>query len=385
MTRRICLPITTRGNYGKLKSTIRALHDRDDCEVQIVLGGAMVLDRYGEHEAILAADGFAVAAKLDYIVAGETLSAMTQSAARCSALFGEVLEQLRPDVVMITADRYEALALAQSALCMNVLIAHLEGGEASGSIDDSIRHAVTKLAHLHFPANAKAGERVRQLGEHDATIHVVGTPSLDILAELDLSEVRAAAATLADRGDGADIDLAGDYVVVSLHPVVTEVEEAAAQYAVLADAIRDIGLPAVWVLPNLDAGAAEVNEPVRRLQADAAAPPVRVVGSLPLESYATILRHARVLVGNSSSGIREAAFLGVPVVNIGTRQQARGRGRNVVDVPEFRRDEIVRASRAQIEHGPYQSDPLYGDGSSGRRIAEVLTGPLPALQKAAVW
>ena len=279
--------------------------------------------------------------------------------------------RLRPDVVVVIADRYEVLSIAQAAMCMNVHIAHLEGGEVSGSIDERIRHAVSKLAQLHFPANSKAAERLRRLGEPEDRIHVVGTPSLDLLADCDLDNLSDAALVLAREGRGGDIDLDSDYIVVSQHAVPTEYDDTARQFAETTKAVYDLGLPIVWIMPNEEAGAGRAVETAAKLQSDPGAPPVRSIGSLQLADYAVLLRHARCLVGNSSSGIREGAFLGVPVVNVGTRQAGRQRGHNVVDV-HHDASAIAGAARDQVAHGRYPSDPLYGDGHAGERIAEVL-------------
>ena len=372
--------LTTRGNYAKMKSTMRAIHDDNRFVLQVVIGGGLVLDRYGRFEPILTRDGFAIDATVDYMEEEDSLLAMTRSASRCLARFAQVLEQLEPDVVVIVADRYEALALAQAAVCMNVRIAHVEGGEVSGSIDERIRHAVTKLAHLHFVANEDAAIRVCRMGEHRDHVHVVGTPSLDQLGEIDLDRIDLLQRVIDERGTGAEIDLRSPYIVVSHHPVVTRAADTPRHYRALAEAVNTLQLPAIWVLPNLDTGAVEALGPVAALQRDRSAPPVRSVGSLPFDAYARLLHHARCLIGNTSSGLREGAFLGVPVVNIGSRQHGRARANNVVDVDDDCAS-IVSAARKQIEHGRFASDPLYGDGTAGSKIAALLGSSLPPLEK----
>lgn len=380
MTRRICIVLTTRGNYAKMRSTMEAVSRHPDLALQTVVGGALLDNSYGDFRAAIEADGFRIDQTLDYIVDGKTLGSVTESAGRCTEAMGRILAGLDPDFLMVIADRYEALAIALAALCRNVRIAHLEGGEVSGSIDERIRHAITKLAHLHFPANRDAGERVVRMGERDEAVHVVGTPSLDQLAHVDLDDRAPLQRVLDGHGEGARIDVSNDYAVVSQHPVVTEVEDAARQFDETARAVRDLGLPVVWVLPNDEAGANQVAAPVAALAADGG-PPVRTLGSLGFSDYARLLAHARSLIGNSSSGIREGAFLGVPVVNVGTRQQGRQRGRNVIDV-DYAAAGILDAARKQVAHGRYASDPVYGDGRSGEKIAAVLATAWPPLDKA---
>jgi UDP-hydrolysing UDP-N-acetyl-D-glucosamine 2-epimerase len=378
--RKVLVALTTRGNYAKMKSTMQAMRADPRLTLQVVVGGGLVLDRYGRFEPILTGDGFTIDAALDYVDDADTLHAMARSASRCLGVFADTLADLRPDVVVIVADRYEALALAQAAVCMNVCIAHVEGGEVSGSIDERIRHAVTKLAHLHFVANSEAAVRVCRMGEPPEHVHVVGTPSLDQIADIDLTDMNRIQRFVDERGSGPAVNLCSDYVVVSQHPIVTQIAEAAQQYAEIAQAVRQLQLPVIWILPNLDAGAAEALGPVASLQHDPCAPPVRSVGSLPFDAYATLLHNARCLIGNTSSGLREGAFLGVPVVNVGARQQGRARADNVVDTPDDC-GSILTAVRSQIVHGRYAPDALYGDGRAGQRISALLASPLPPLEK----
>jgi UDP-hydrolysing UDP-N-acetyl-D-glucosamine 2-epimerase len=385
MTRRICVVLTTRGNYAKMKSTMSRLANDPRVALQVVAGGAVLDSSYGDHSKAIEADGFKIAARLDYIESGKTLQSVTESAARCTSAMGRILAHLQPDWLMVVADRYEALSIAQSGLCQNIRIAHLEGGETSGSIDERIRHAVSKLAHLHFPSNEDAALRLRKLGEPAEAIHVVGTPSLDTLAGVDLSDRSAPGARLARAGEGREVDLDQDYIVISQHPVVTEYADAARQFAETAAAVREIGLPAVWILPNDDAGANAVKAPLQELINDSSAPPIGVIGSMPFTEYAALLTGARCLLGNSSSGVRESAFLGVPVVNIGTRQNGRYvRSRNVMTVG-YDAQAIAQAARRQIAHGRYPSDTVFGDGHAGERIAAVITEAWPPLDKAIAY
>jgi UDP-hydrolysing UDP-N-acetyl-D-glucosamine 2-epimerase len=257
---------------------------------------------------------------------------------------------------------------------MNVAIAHLEGGEVSGSIDERLRHAVTKLAHFHLPANEDAAKRIIRMGERPESVVVVGTPSLDLLAGINLDDRAAVAA--ASGGEGDPIEFGNDYIVVSQHPVVTEADDAERQMFETMAAAITAGLPIVWLLPNMDAGGEGVMRTVARLRQSGLGVALRTYPSMRFEHYAVLLANARCLLGNSSSGIREAAFLGTPAVNVGTRQTGRARGRNVIDVG-YNRDVIAAAMARQLKNGRFPSDSLYGDGRAGSRIAEALaTMPL---------
>ena len=370
MTRKIAIVLSTRGNYGKMMSVMRAILARSDLSLQIVLSGGILTDEFGDFTPVLAADGFRADRSVDFLVGGGgDLSAMTESAGRAVILFGEALAELAPDVVMVIADRYEALSLALAATCRAVPIAHLEGGERSGSIDDRLRHAVTKLAQIHFPASRSAADAIISMGEDQGRIHVVGSPSLDIIAALALDDLSEVDRYQARAGDGAIINHGLPFILVSQHPVVGEHEKAASQLMETAAAVRKTGLPAIWILPNMDAGNAAMRRAVARLKADTSK--IRFYASMPLPIYARVMAAARCLVGNSSSGIREAAFLGTPTVNVGTRQSGRERGGNVVDAG-YDYFAIAAAIAHQIEHGRYNMDPIYGDGHSGQKIATIL-------------
>jgi UDP-hydrolysing UDP-N-acetyl-D-glucosamine 2-epimerase len=381
MSRRcICIVLTTRGNYAKMKSTMQAMARHPELQLQVVIGGALLRTDYGDYREVITGDGFTIDGELVYPAEGGTPQSVAQAAAACTAAAGEQFARLAPDMVMVIADRYEALSIAQAALCMNIRIVHLEGGEVSGSIDERIRHAISKLAHLHLVANTDAAARVLRMGEQEPSVFVTGTPTLDLLSALDLEDDGQLRNTLARAGIGSDIDVGEPYLVVSQHPVVTEYAHAEAYFAQTATAIREIGLPVIWILPNDDAGATALAPVLDGLRVDPAAPPVRTLGSLVVEDYAVLLHKARCLVGNTSSGIREAAFLGVPVVNVGTRQFRRQRGRNVIDVG-YDAGEIRVAVMRQLEHGHYPADTLYGDGHAGEAIAGILASAWPDLQK----
>lgn len=389
MTGKICIVLTTRGNYAKMKSTMRAIRSHPNLALQVVLAGGILQDRFGDYGPIIEADGFAIDRKVDFLIeGGETLIAMTKSAGRATELLGEAFAELEPNVILVIADRYEAMSVALAATCMNLPIAHLEGGEISGSIDERLRHAITQLAHIHFPANDAAAERILRLGAPAESVFTVGTPSLDLLEDFDLGDTARLFDLQARAGNGDEIDYRGDYVVVSQHPVVTEYAATEEQIRATAAAIDEIGLPAVWLTPNMDAGGDGVARAIARHRNQTRRIPVRYFASMKMGPYATLLRNSRCLVGNSSSGIRECAFLGVPVVNIGTRQKGRARGANVIDVGHEARA-IVEATRRQIAHGRYPSDPIYGDGRSGERIAAALAttfgaATAPTLPAAAV-
>jgi UDP-hydrolysing UDP-N-acetyl-D-glucosamine 2-epimerase len=377
--RKVAVVLTTRGNYGKMLSTMRAVRAHPALELQVILGGGILRDTFGRFAPVLAADGFKVDREVDYLVGDSgDLDSMTASAGRAVGGFGEALAALAPDIAVAIADRYEALSLALAATCRAVPIAHLEGGEVSGSIDDRIRHSISKLAQVHLPANRDAADRLLALGEAPDSIHVVGSPSIDIIAGLNVHDTAPLDEHQHKAGTGAVIDHRAPFLLVSQHPVVGEHEDGGRQTAITAAAVNDVGLPVIWILPNMDAGSAEVRQTVQGLQSTIGA--LRIYPSLPLPLYARAMAAAACLVGNTSSGIREAAFLGVPTVNIGSRQTGRKRGANVVDAG-WNRIEIAAAIRERIACGRLPPEHIYGDGHAGEKIAALLASTGLGLEK----
>jgi UDP-hydrolysing UDP-N-acetyl-D-glucosamine 2-epimerase len=311
------------------------------------------------------------------MLASETPEGTGIGSALCTMKMVTILSELQPDVLFVIADRYESLALAQAALCCNVRIAHLEGGEVSGSIDERIRHAVTKLAHMHFPANAPAADRIVKMGEHRESIVVVGSPSFDLLSDRDHDGARRLSERLVLL---ADLDISKPFLLISQHPVVTEHGEAARQFQTLAEAVIQLALPVLWVWPNNDAGASAVQASLDWLRSHPGCPKLAVVSALPIEQYGAALKHAACQLGNSSSGIREAAFLGTRSVNIGNRQMSRERGSNVLDCA-CTVEAIVDAVDRQLANGSQPADFRYGDGTAGEKIAAQLADYWPSLDK----
>jgi UDP-hydrolysing UDP-N-acetyl-D-glucosamine 2-epimerase len=264
---------------------------------------------------------------------------------------------------------------------MNIPVVHVEGGEVSGSIDESIRHAITKLSHIHFPASREAAERIARMGEDPATIFPVGGTSMDAIRELDLDNLEPVRKYQRDYGMGPMIDLVpNQYLVLIQHPVTTEYDANLIHIQETIAALEELHLPTVWILPNMDAGSDGINKGIRQFRENKHPDYIHFFKSLPIECYAPLLKNAACILGNSSSGIREAAFLGTPTVNIGSRQQGRERGHNVVDVG-YDRGQIVAAVRHQLDHGRYQPDHVYGDGFAAEKIVTVLRTMSLQIQK----
>jgi UDP-hydrolysing UDP-N-acetyl-D-glucosamine 2-epimerase len=378
MTKKVCVVVNSRANYGRIKSAMHAIQQHPTLELQVIIGASALLYRFGNVSQRMAADGFSPTATVYSIVEGETPTTMAKSTGLGILELATQFENIRPDVVLTVADRFETLATAVAASYMNIPLAHTQGGEVTGSIDESVRHAVTKLSHIHFPATALAAENLIRMGEAPDTVHLVGCPSIDVIADIDL--------TLPDdifiryRGVCAEIDPSNPYLVVLQHPVTTEYGEGFAQINETLSAIRRLGMQTIWLWPNVDAGSDDISKGLREFREKDADFPVHFYREFGVEDYARVINNSACLVGNSSSGLREGSFLGVPVVNIGSRQNGRERGDNVVDV-DYDASQIEAAVMKQMEHGRYPRSFGFGRGDSGARIADLLASEKIRIQK----
>jgi len=255
------------------------------------------------------------------------------------------------------------------------------GGEVTGTIDESVRHAVTKLAHIHFPANAQAAQRIIRMGEDPQRVHVVGCPRIDLVAEIARDgpgEIDRF--WLEHEGVGGHVAVDEPFLLVAQHPVTTEYGQGEAQITETLAALATLRMPAIMLWPNADAGSEDVARGIRKFRERHPHEYLRFYKNFPVEVYVRLMMRCACMVGNSSAAIREGAFLGVPAVNIGTRQMGRERGSNVVDV-DYDRERIVRAIERQVAHGRYDPEPIYGDGHAGERIADILSWCELSIQK----
>ncbi len=377
--RKICVIITTRGNYAKMRSVMDEIDARDNLELQLIVGGGAILPRYELTGGWL--DGnFRIDRRIHFMVEGENPVAMAKSAGLAVIDFTTAFENLQPDFVVVIADRFECLSIAMAASYMNILLVHIEGGEVSGSIDESVRHAITKLAHLHFPATEEAARRIERMGEDPNFIFSVGSSSLDIISNLDLENKTPLMELQAKAGVGRVVDLDKPYLLVIQHPVTTEYELNLAHINETIAAVESSRINAIWIWPNMDAGSDGIAKGLRMFREKKDPDRVHFFKSLFIEYYAPMLNNAACIVGNSSSGIREASFLGVPCVNIGSRQSGRERWVNVTDVP-YERSAILKAIKKQLRVGRYKSSYIYGKGEAGKMIAEVLSRVEVSCQK----
>ena len=369
--RRICVLVTARPSYSRIRSALRAIKNHPDLELLLVVGASALLERYGNAIQAIEHDGFTPAARVFMVLEGENLVTSAKSTGIGLSELATVFDNLRPDAVVTVADRYETLATAVAAAYMNIPLVHVQGGEVTGSVDEKVRHAVTKLANLHLVSTKLARERVIKLGEEPDSVVLTGCPSIDIAAEVAARPELDFDPFERYGGVGPREDLSKGFLVIMQHPVTTEYEEARKQVDETLYAVKDSSLPVLWFWPNVDAGSDGTSKGIRVFREKEKPANFHFFRNMLPEDFLRLLYRSTVLVGNSSVALRECSFLGVPAVNIGSRQTGRERGRNVIDV-EHDRGAIGDAIREHVRRGRPAPDALYGDGKAGARIAETL-------------
>jgi UDP-hydrolysing UDP-N-acetyl-D-glucosamine 2-epimerase len=349
----------------------------DGLQLQVIATGSMLLERFYAPVHIVQSDGFTVDGRIHVEVEGSTPNTMAKSIGLAVIEFASEFQRLRPDIVLVIGDRYEALGAVIAAAYMNLCIVHVQGGEVSGSIDESARHAITKFSHFHVPATRRAAEYLERMGERPDTILAVGCPSSDIAFHADM---QPSAEILNSRGRGAEIDSSRPFLLVVFHPTTTEYGREQSQVRVLLEALERISMQTVVLWPNIDAGSQHISKEIRVYRDRVGNSWLRNLTNLPPEDYLKVLASAACAVGNSSSFVRDAGYFGTPVVLLGRRQEGREWDRHVTPVGGGT-DVIEQAIRNQLAGGRYSPSTLYGDGHVAPRIVNALAKLDPYIQK----
>lgn len=359
--RKICYITGTRADFGLMKNALRCIHEHPEFKLSLLVTGMHLLSAYGETWKEIADQGLSIQAKIEVKLTGGSGDEMAIALGEQIIGFTTALQQQRPDLLMLLGDRGEMLAGAIAALHLNIPIVHIHGGELSGTVDESIRHAISKLAHYHFTATEKSRERLIRMGEKPENIIVTGAPGLDEIYHTDLIERES----LFNR---LNLDHQQPLLLALFHSVVQQAGEAEMQTRELLEAVIESAMQSLIIMPNSDAGSAAITEVIESYKTNNN---IHVAVHVPRHEYLSLLASAELLVGNSSSGIIEAASLGTPVVNIGDRQMCRERNRNVIDVvPE--KNEISNAiSKARQMKGQSWNN-VYGNGEATANILQAL-------------
>jgi UDP-hydrolysing UDP-N-acetyl-D-glucosamine 2-epimerase len=356
---------------------MRAIALNPELELQVVAAGTMVLERFHQPVQLVRRDGFQVDGEIYIELEGSVPVTMAKSVGFAVVEFASEFQRLKPDVVLLIGDRYEAMAAAIAAAYMNICIAHIQGGEVSGSIDESTRHAITKFAQFHFPSTRRSAEYLIRMGEKPETILTVGCPSSDIAHSLD----RALKSDVINTsGSGAPIDVSRPFLLVIFHPTTTEYGGERQQMENLLNALDTLKMQTLILWPNIDAGADHISKAIRVFRDQTGQSWLRVLTNLSPENYLRVLCNSACAVGNSSSFVRDASYFGTPVVLVGARQYGREIDEHVMPVMPVAA-EVANAIRCQLAHGPYEPSTLYGDGQVSGRIAAALARLTPYVQK----
>lgn len=373
--RRICVVTGSRAEYGLLYWVLRALRDADDMELQLVVTAMHLAPEFGHTVDVIVADGFEINRRVEMLLASDTPGGTAKSMALGLIGLADALEQLRPDVVLVLGDRFEMLMVAQACLVLGIPVAHVAGGDTTeGAFDESIRHAITKMAHVHLVTNELSAQRVRQLGEDPRQVHVVGSPGLDFMTRQPLLERSALEAAL-----GAPLGTRN--LLVTFHPVTLEPGASDAQMRELLHALEAQSDETVcWLTrPNADAGGRALAVAIDAWVAEQRPGRAYVYASLGQLRYLSLMAQVDAVVGNSSSGLYEAPSLGIPTVNIGDRQRGRLAAVSVVHCAPDRESIESAISHATSLDCRAVVNP-YGDGESSTRIVEILRRLPPAEQ-----
>ncbi len=373
--RKVCFVITSFIHYSRNFLILEELKKREDVDLCVVLGGVVLSDKYASHtfnvRKILENEGFKNIHEAYFNVDGDHHVVKAKTIGLGVIEFSSLFHDIRPDVLVVRGDRFEVLAAAIAAAYMNIPIAHIEGGDVSGTLDESVRHAITKLSHIHFATNEPARERILRMGEDPDYVFNFGSPDIEVVLRAEKQGLDIHGADLDQSGSGTKISLDEDYVMVMYHPVNTELESLSENTRKLLLAVHKLDMPVIWFWPNFDAGAEYISHELRIFKEKTANHKVKFLRYLPPRQFLSLLTKSKCLIGNSSAGIKECSYLGIPVVNVGSRQNNRLRADNVADSGNDS-VEIYNAIKKQLSVGRYPSSSLYASNDTSREIASTI-------------
>lgn len=364
--RRIAVILESRATYGYSRNVMRVMRDFPELELVTLVTGMHLMPELGNSVDVIRADGYPVSMAVPFNPGDEGRAAWPRAMGRAIEGYADALDELAPDIVLLSGDRAESLAVCVTAAYMGLPIAHIQAGDKSGHIDDAARHAIGKLVHIHFASCEDSANRLLRMGEEKFRVFNVGAPQLDDIAGRDFHAGRIAV-------DDRIHDLSRPYLVLLQHPIMAERDDVKEQMRSSLEACLETGMPVFWIYPNSDSGYGRILELVEEHRGGER---LTLLANLERDDFLTLLANAAALVGNSSSGILEAPSLHIPVVNIGNRQRGRPQASNIVDCG-YGKDEIAAAIDRALNDPGFRAacsravNP-YGDGRSGARICETL-------------
>jgi UDP-hydrolysing UDP-N-acetyl-D-glucosamine 2-epimerase len=363
--------LTTRSQYARVQKVLECFAADNEIELDIILAGGSLVHDYGELQDTLADAGLNVTRKLHTLLEGDEPVTQAKTTGLGLVEFASVINDLCPDAVLTTGDRYETLATTIATTYLNTVVIHLEGGEVTGSIDDRVRHATTKMSDYHFVSTQRSKRIVRGLGEGGNRVYRTGCPSIDLCKSIREDNRDGYDPQDEYGGVGPRIDTSNDYLVVQYHPLPTDYGSMYSRTWELINAVDSVDIPAFWFWPNPDSGTEQVAKAMREYRGQREPDDAHFYVNLNPYDFLTLVSNSACVVGNSSVGIRECSYFGVPTVNIGDRQVYREQAENVTDV-SAEEAEIREAIENQLRVRRYDSSDIYGDGTASQQITEIL-------------
>ncbi len=370
--RKVCVVITARASYSRIKSAMIAIKNHTDLQLQVIVTASALLDKYGSIEKYLKNDGINVTSKIYMVIEGENLTSMAKTTGTGINELASIFDNIKPDVVVTVADRYETIATAITASFMQIPLVHIQGGEVTGNIDEKVRHAVTKLSDFHFVSTKLAKNRVIKLGENESKVFITGCPSIDIAESIMQNGTLDFDPISKYGGVGPDLYDIKNYIVVLQHPVTDEYELSGKQILNTLNAVYESGYPCFWFWPNIDAGSNSLSNSIRSFRENNEIKNIHFFKSMSPEDFLKLIYNSKMIVGNSSVAIRECSYLGVPAINIGSRQSGREFAENVINV-DYDTNQIKIGIRKLWKAKNRKSSNLYGKSGAGETIAELLS------------
>lgn len=379
MKKTVASIVTTRSQYARVKSVYQTLDEDSRIKFALIVSGGGLVHRFGDLTEIIESEGVEIEKKIHTLLEGGEPVTQAKTTGMGLIEYSTALDELDPDILLTSGDRYETIATTIAASYLNIPVIHMEGGEITGSIDDKVRHATTKMSDYHFVSTDRSMEIVKRLGESSDRVYQTGCPSTDI-CEAIIQEDRTHYDPQPEYGGVGDtVDVTQDFILIQYHPLPTEYESNYEKIQQLIEAYKQLDIPAFWFWPNMDAGTDQVSKAIREYRETSDPDDIHFFINLGPHDYLTLVRNSECVVGNSSVGIRECSYFGVPSVNIGDRQQSRERGPNVLDV-RCETDEIREGIQEQLAHGNYEQSELYGDGDVSERITGLIAEIEPELK-----
>lgn len=371
--RKVCVITAGRADYIRIKTALDAINNNDALELQLCVMGSHLLNRFGLTINTIIEDGFKVDEKIFIMLEGEDPLIMTKSIGLGIIEVSTALNNLKPDIVIALTDRFEALITSVAAATMNIPLVHLQGGEVSGTIDESIRHVCTKFANWHLASTEDAKKRIIKLGEPKSTVFNTGCPSIDLLKQVEIltKSVLFEKVNTFSR-ENFNIDNNKQFILVLQHPVTTELDDNYNNMKETLKAIYQTNIQTIMLWPNIDTGGSSMVKAIRYFLMENPNNKIFLFKHFPYDIFVNLMYHCNCMIGNSSASIRETPCLGTPVVDIGTRESGRERGKNTINV-HYNSNEISSAIHHQLNHGRYEIEEIFGDGISGEKIAKILT------------